>query len=243
MVLTFTLGSFAEPVETEKTNSPTNSLIPADVQQYPMTDTPQTLRAGLSQQQKLVFDASLREKKAGLEFELQQTQRTLQFIDPNDRQLRTTLETQQAALTRQLKEIEALSQANTSFSPVGAINSGMVMPGPGISVPASPMPNEYGYNVYPANPTPPVYPTNPINPNPASPLGVIPPAFPVMPSVPPQQSGAISPWGAAPNRDLIELKYTVELLRKEIAELQQTVRDLNTQIQLLNRNFLNSEKK
>jgi hypothetical protein len=42
-----------------------------------------------------------------LTFELQQTQRTLGFIDPNDKQLTASLQEQQAELTNQLKEINA----------------------------------------------------------------------------------------------------------------------------------------
>ncbi|MDR0703982.1 MAG: hypothetical protein LBF88_03255 [Planctomycetaceae bacterium] len=42
-----------------------------------------------------------------LTFELQQTQRTLGFIDPNDKQLIASLQAEQAELTNQLKEINA----------------------------------------------------------------------------------------------------------------------------------------
>jgi hypothetical protein len=40
-----------------------------------------------------------------LTFELQQTQRTIGMLGPNDQQLRSTLESQQATLTKQLKDI------------------------------------------------------------------------------------------------------------------------------------------
>jgi hypothetical protein len=49
--------------------------------------------------------AMLLKMRTQLTFELQQTQRALGFIDPNDQQITTTLKDQQAELTSQLKEI------------------------------------------------------------------------------------------------------------------------------------------
>jgi hypothetical protein len=49
-------------------------------------------------------------------------------------------------------------------------------------------------------------------------------------------------WGPRLPRELTEVKQSVELLRKEVADLKETIRTLETQIQLLSRNILLSER-
>ena len=47
-----------------------------------------------------------------------------------------------------------------------------------------------------------------------------------------------TPWGPRLPRELVETRQSVESLRKEIADLKETVKALETQIQLLSRNIL-----
>jgi len=59
------------------------------------------------------------------------------------------------------------------------------------------------------------------------------------------QAWDTSPWGARPassSRDVLEMKQSIDSLRKEIADLKDTVKTLETQIQLLNRNIVLSER-
>ncbi|MDR3234145.1 MAG: hypothetical protein LBT46_10875 [Planctomycetaceae bacterium] len=155
-----------------------------------------------------------------LTFELQQTQRTLGLIDPNDTQLRTALETQQASLVKQLKDMETQRA------------------GQGQNLPsAPPMSSSPSFGV--------VLPSNSVMPNPlpqtaplmtTSPMTTSPVTMPLM-TAPPH-----NPWSPQQPQELTELKASVEFLRQEIGELKSAVKALETQIQLLNRTVLLSDR-
>jgi cell division protein FtsB len=51
-----------------------------------------------------------------------------------------------------------------------------------------------------------------------------------------------NPWAPKPAKELIEIKQTVDSMRTEIAALKETIKNLEAQIQLLNRNILLSER-
>jgi predicted RNase H-like nuclease (RuvC/YqgF family) len=92
--------------------------------------------------------------------------------------------------------------------------------------------------------------------------GLPPPSSTIYPVTPPQQyylppqpvpeavpnwadqnRGGWDPWGPKqPNKELTEIRQSIESLRSEIADLKETIKTLETQIQLLNRNILLSEK-
>ena len=96
--------------------------------------------------------------------------------------------------------------------------------------------------------------TAPRNPLPSGMMGGFVPGMPEMPpnavpgvpATPPRsptpfdqdQAWSDSPWAPKPSKELAELKQTVDGLRKELGEMRETVKALETQIQLLNRNFL-----
>ncbi len=235
--------------------------------------------------------AMLMRMRDRLTFELQQTQRTLSFIDPNDTQLQKTLSDQQAELLSQLKEVNSqlTTQGLTPPDEAGmqppvrpgglptpqppvfggspqpaAENNGMLIqraakpdemiPQPGM--PRNPLPNGMMGGIVPTQPGP--YTPMPPNPLPQGMMGgIIPPGAPGMygnppPAVPqtPMQSPsefdqdqlhATSPWAPKPSKELTELKQTVDSLRKELGEMRDSVKALEAQIQLLNRNILMSQ--
>ncbi|MDR0338527.1 MAG: hypothetical protein LBI18_15755 [Planctomycetaceae bacterium] len=199
-----------------------------------------------------------------LTFELQQTQRTLGFIDPNDKQLAASLQEQQAELTNQLKEI------NTQLKAQGIPIENQE--------PSTELPTETRTltpkttNIVPET-------TTPLSSDPnlliqrrensatgsttsketqlplQSPFQSV-PGFGNSLNIPAVESGHLlptpfdqdqawsdSPWVPKPSKELAELKQTVDSLRKEITDLKETVKALETQIQLLNRNILLSQPK
>jgi restriction endonuclease S subunit len=207
-----------------------------------------------------------------LTFELQQTQRTLGFIDPNDKQLTASLQEQQAELTNQLKEINAQLKiqgipaesqepsVNNSFTPkVIDIVTGSAPPPPIDSNPLIQRRENLGTKPTTPNtgteltvpkeipsPIPPFQP--PFQPIPG--IGITPPinnlagtANPLPTPFDQDQAWADSPWVPKPSKELSELKQTVDSLRKEINDLKENIKALETQIQLLNRNILLSQPK
>jgi DNA repair exonuclease SbcCD ATPase subunit len=197
-----------------------------------------------------------------LTFELQQTQRTLGFIDPNDKQLITSLQEQQAELTNQLKEINA--QLKTQGIPIENQEppTDVLTPKTTNIVPETPtLPSDPNLLIqrrensatdlktqiesalqYPPPLPPPFQPIpgerNPQNFLPAESGKTLPPT-----PFDQDQAWADSPWVPKPSKELAELKQTVDSLRKEITDLKETVKALETQIQLLNRNILLSQPK
>jgi hypothetical protein len=179
--------------------------------------------------------AMLMRLRGQLAFELQQTQRTLGFVDPNDVQLVEMLKTQQAELTNQLKDITA--QLSGAGAPVPPAGEPLVIPDAPVPEKRTAIPTSVDSMSMP-------------NPFLAPPAHVGPPVITPMPqrprdqrSVPPtqfdqDQAWSDSPWSPQPSKELTELKQTVESLRKDVGELKETVKALETQIQLLNRNIL-----
>jgi cell division protein FtsB len=194
--------------------------------------------------------------------ELQQVQRMLSVIPPTETQFLGTLQAQQTELTKQIRDIAQQLQASEPVSTAAPPElSGMLLPQPTqglLTVPPAPAvpglgstpPNGLSGMLPPPISTPGmVSPPLPVPPQP-NPYTITPAPYPQADtlSYDPYQMVPMNPsmpW--APNtpstaKELTEVKQTVELLRKDIAELKDTVKALETQIQLLNRNILLSEK-
>ena len=197
--------------------------------------------------------------------ELQQIQRQLGFIDPQDAQLQKTLKDMQAELLTQMKDINAqltelgvpglestadplrstaVERPQIPSLPPGIdptlIPGGSPQPsetlGPVPNVPRNPLPTGMtGGMPVPVVPSAPTIPSMEMMP----PMPGVPVAPPRMPTEFDQdQAWADSPWAPRPSKELAELKQTVDGLRRELGEMRETVKALETQIQLLNRNFL-----
>lgn len=216
-----------------------------------------------------VNPAVLLKMRNDLSFELQNVQRTLGLIDPNDAELKKTLTEQQAELVSQLKDI------NTQMQAQGLAADGDVpaLPGqPGV-LPTAPKKADtlmgggvdannwlIQQQLQPQRPAP-RYPGMGSGIEPGSLAGLPPnfsapnPARDAMPQTPPgympytpqpidqERAWANSAWGPQPTKELTDLKQTVESLRTEISTLKESVKALETQIQLLNRNILLSQPK
>jgi len=212
--------------------------------------------------------ALLMRMRERLSLELQQTQQMLGFVNPNDTQLVETLKTRQAEFAQQLNDvITQLQTLNTS--PPGMSSRWDDMPGrPNMLPPggmgmmppgaASPMPSPstreqellrsemlQPYSPMPSSGYPPGYLPFP---SPSPPYRNDPPAtpMPTNPSPPAwldqDRAWEASSWGPRIPRELTEVKQSVESLRKEVADLKETIKALETQIQLLSRNILLSER-
>jgi len=194
----------------------------------------------------------LLQAKDKLSREIQQIQQLLGVVSPSDAHYET-LKTQQAELLKQLKDIS--QQMQTSDTP----SASEVQTTPSIR-PTSPMAREVEIPAFPPRGTPimpnsapqmppmysgdtpfqrPYYHDTPYNQNPmGGPMGI--------PDAPPwlaqDRSWEASAWGPRVPKELIEVKQSVESMRKEIADLKDTIKALETQIQLLSRNILLSEK-
>ena len=186
--------------------------------------------------------------------ELQQVQRMLSVIPPTETQFLGTLQAQQTELTKQIRDIAQQLQASELMSTAAPPEelSGMLPP--------QSMQGLFTVPPAPAGAVDPLAgmsPPLPVQPQP-NPYTIMPAPYPqadtlsydsfsmTHPMVHPVNPMYAPPMpGAAPNgtaKELTEMKQTVELLRKDIAELKDTVKALETQIQLLNRNILLSEK-
>jgi hypothetical protein len=167
------------------------------------------------------------------------------------------LKTEQAELMKQLKDV--MQQMQTPDSPnVGSARE--VLP-PGLStrqIPSMARNSELPPATRNAPPNipatqspalvPPMY--SGVAPLPAGPYLTGGPApFPTPMGIPDatpwldqDRSWETSTWGPRLPKELTEVKQTVESLRKEVADLKDTIKALETQIQLLSRNILLSEK-
>ncbi|MCL2742259.1 MAG: hypothetical protein FWE67_00235 [Planctomycetaceae bacterium] len=172
-----------------------------------------------------------------MNFELQQIQRQLSFIDPNDTQMRTMLTERQSEIAKELKGVA--EQLNlTEQNPMQN------------TLPAMPRPNSMPPNLSPQFDPSMIPGGNPMMPV-AQPPMMQPNMMMQQPGMPPQRSMptefdqerafADSPWVPQPSKELTELKNSVESLRKETEELKTTIKALEAQIQLLNRNILLSQ--
>lgn len=200
-------------------------------------------------------------------FEIQQTQRTLGFVDPSDTQLRDTLKQQQDELARQLKDInEQLKAQGVPVEGQEAAATGTAdptVPATGLSsIPRAQDPTMVpgGLPQAPADPNLLIQrsgmPGGPIQQGMSGGIGTMPgmvqpsqlppnmiPGMGMPAPTPPtefdqDQAWANSPWTPQPSKELNELKQTVDSLRKELAEMKENIKALETQIQLLNRNIL-----
>ncbi|MGL4595838.1 MAG: hypothetical protein ACRCUY_14040 [Thermoguttaceae bacterium] len=202
-----------------------------------------------------------------LTMELQRIQQTIGFVDPADRQLLSTLQDQQADLIAQLKDIN--SKLKEQGMPLDAENGNAAGIAPNFMPPKNPnfqLPPQISSMPRPVDPTltPGGIPQQPFDaPQWGNKGAAIPPSpFPMSPQMSPGMSpgmspqmspemmhqmtdnNAISPWASpTPPKELIALKETVEGFRKEVAEMKETIKALETQIQLLNRNILLNQPK
>lgn len=192
--------------------------------------------------------------------ELQQIQRMRGIVNSNDTQLIESLDSQQAELTKQLRDIMQQMQAGPtapSAERIPQMPGGM---GGGMMGGMQEMPpNLGGMGMIPQQ-MPPM-------PGMMGGMGMMPQQIPPMPQVPPYllpqealpqtspypvfgggynsydlNRGETAHWGPRLPKELTEVKQSVESLRREIAELKETIKVLETQIQLLNRNILLSER-
>ena len=191
--------------------------------------------------------AFLLQLKTQLTQELRQIQQMISVVNPSETQFIDALKAQQTELSKQLRDIAQQLQESPEIplDPAGP-PAGLPMPSLSRPIPDPPTPPHVlpGYNV-PIQPRP--YSEMPVPPAlaapqsylPAGPIGV--PGAPTL--IDPSQQWGTSPWGQQkPSAELTEIVQTIESLRKEIADLKETIRALETQIQLLNRNILLSER-
>jgi hypothetical protein len=188
--------------------------------------------------------------------ELQQIQQMLGIV--TDPQLVETLKTQQAELTKQLLEVTQQMQTREKLPNTRAPEFYPAQPPePVVSMPPLPRgeragsldplmsKNDPNQNRWvPMRPEMPGQP--PIPPMPGSAMqgyNSTPPFPGGVGSAPspwgdPDRMWEATPWGPRLPKELVETKQSVESLRREIADLKETVRALETQIQLLCRNIL-----
>ena len=190
--------------------------------------------------------------------ELQQVQRMLNVIPPTDTQYIEIMKAQQTELTKQLKDIaqqlqeseitNALPGRETRIPEMPGISrppESMLAPGMGLppSMPGMMPQGGYGQSPLPTQPQVRPYPdllSPVVPPQIISPYNSAPVTPPYMPQGMPDQAWD-NPWGprpAANAKELTEMKQSVDSLRREIADLKETVKTLEAQIQLLNRNIV-----
>ena len=211
----------------------------------------------------------LSQERERITLELQQTQRLIGLINPNDVQTMDVLKTQQTELVKQLRDLTQQMQSgplsygtiSVQEVPPGRVSQPVIRPeivGSGMSpVPGavSPLPLEQmsrmpdvpvgmplnGYQTIPnAPPAPPLQMPN----SPSMPFY---PPVPAAPNPMPNwtdrdQTWEAGQWGPRLPKELTEMKQSIEALRKEIADLKETNKALETQVQLLIRNILLSER-
>ena len=191
--------------------------------------------------------------------ELQQVQRMLSVIPPGETQYIEMMKTQQAELMKQLKDVAQQLQAFEIPPETANALQGRDARIP--EMPAMPpvdprMPGMGGMPQQPMSPWLGQGQTMPMQPpvRPYSDIAPVAPPQTIVPYTPPmpnptwgdqnQAWGGNNPWGPnpAPSKELVEMKQSVDAMRKEIAELKETVKTLETQIQLLNRNIVLSDR-
>ena len=203
--------------------------------------------------------ALLTRMREQLTAELQHIQEMLVVV--NDAQLIETLKTRQADLTKQLLEVTQQVQqtpavGRTSNTRTPELPQPMM---PGMMPPRTPEPGVMTPDPRGGNFT--TTPTFPRNDHYQVPQ-MMPPGMPGPPQVPgmnyhpttpvpfpggnyatppwgdPDRMWDATPWGPRLPKELVETKQSIDSLRKEIADLKETVKALETQIQLLTRNIL-----
>jgi len=195
----------------------------------------------------------LLQTKTELTQKLQQIQQMLSIVSPSDTQFIETLKTQQAELTKQLRDV--MQQLQTPDVPntdeVPSVPPGGMMPGrlthtperdltpPRIhTMPAARPENPVGV---PPNYQKPVYDSAPPYPPYAVPPGYS-AGMPYPTENEQDRAWEMTPWGPRLPKELTEMKQAIESLKKEIGDLKETIQGLEAQIQLLNRNIVLSEK-
>ena len=182
--------------------------------------------------------ALLMQMQQDIMLRLQDTHRLLGFVNPNDTATTELLTARQEELTQQLRDV--MQQIHAPPPPHQPSIIGMP---PGVGRNAGVMPADMPNPAMPPGNMQPFAPNNGFPPSmapaPMAPAwGNLPPMM-----VPQQHFHHSHGWGgpapeARPARELTEMQQSIESLRKEVAELKATVRALETQIQLLNRNIL-----
>ena len=189
-----------------------------------------------------VGDAALLQRmQADLALQLQETQRMLGLVGPNDRQLADMLRTQQQDLTRQLRDVMLQLQGPgtgmADLDDIPAIPQGRVR-----NDDMSPMPFDPRIQrPIPQIPVQSQVPQQLLNAISGAGIDVtaFPPATPYFnPPMTPPIPNDLPSWGPRPPRELIEMKQSIDMLQREVGELRETIKALETQIQLLSRNIL-----
>jgi hypothetical protein len=176
-----------------------------------------------------------------LNFRLQETQQMLRFVNPMDTQHIEQLHADQAELTQKLREV--LHQQMQPPAVHGAARNPSQMPGmPNMmnAMPNAMQPHHQAFQHVPSQSISSPW-QMPTNRNLDSP-------FPTMPTMPitPHPIG-VQPFGVMPPetrmlQELSAMRQSVDSLQREVGELRETIKVLETQIQLLNRNFLLNER-
>ena len=195
--------------------------------------------------------------------ELQNTLRMLSYVNPNDTQLVETLTTQQTELSKQLREISEQMQSGTPPTQFSSMPSSrdvpqdMFLSAPpterqGITQMMSqlrerqtlePMiPSQNSARMPPSVPEMPVPLPQDMNRTPP----VIPmynlPVYGGQNWADQDRAWEATPWGPRLPKELTDMKQSIDSLQKEVGELKDTIKALETQIQLLSRNILLNEK-
>ena len=185
----------------------------------------------------------LRQMQSELTAQLQETQRMLSLVGPNDRQLANMLQTRQEDLTRQLRDV--VQQRNEMTGGMqGRGGRDEIIPNP--AMPAEMPPGMMG-GIQPGLEMPPgmMGGMGGMPPNVMGGMG----GMRMQPGLemPPRGMGGMveqppswdtTPWGPRMPRELIEIRQSVDLLKREVGELKETIKALEAQIHLLNRNIL-----
>ena len=213
------------------------------------------------------------QERERITFELQQIQRLIGVIRPDDVQTMDALKAQQAELAKQLRDLTQQMQAEPQPGMPNVPNVPEVLPEldhvpgmrpgtnavPGVEavsppeqrMPAIPggmqgVPGMQGGNIPILRYQTPIPTAPPITPNPMpnAPMQMYAPT-PIAPMsnwADQDRAWESGHWGPRLPRELTEVKQSVESLQREIADLKDTIKALDTQIQLLTRNILLSER-
>jgi len=206
--------------------------------------------------------AYLMQLREGFTFQLQDIQRVLAVLNPSDVRTRETLEARQAELTQQLRDV--VQQLQSAPQQGMGRNAGMMQPSgmgmppnlpvqqqwapggmggmmpPGVSDPNLMNMNRGGLDAMTG--LPPAMQPSMMQP----PMPMMQQPAPIMP-IPPQWAAQNPAWGGtAPDtallKELTEVKQTLDALRREVSELKEMMKMLETRLQLLNRDMILSER-
>ena len=191
--------------------------------------------------------------------DLQNTQRMLSYVNPNDTQLINDLTAHQADLSKQLREISEQMQAGTQFSQfsgmppsrnVDDIRQEILPPTGRATIPSMmppqrdsdwQMPNSYMPRTIVPSPYQEPFPNRsemPVQPS----YSPTPPMYGGQNWTDQDKAWDMTPWGPRLPKELTDMKQSIESLQKEVGELKDTIKALETQIQLLSRNILLNER-